>query len=169
MSLLVRNVRAIKKCLVTYSILSVYLVAMTMKKKKLSFLFIVLLFCTSMLFAWDGFNYVVANEHDSGIRVSWQAKDEHAVKYYEIYRSRDGSSILSKRASVTALGLGAAYIFQDDNLFSKSAESGAYSFNYFVRAVMKDGSYKNSDKILVSISNLGVSQQTWGSIKAMFR
>ena len=123
----------------------------------------------SILFAWDGFNYVVANEFNSGIRVDWQAKDEQNVHYYEIYRSRSDSNILDKRASVSALGEGASYTFQDENIFSKSTETGNYSFDYFVRAVMKDGTFKNSDKVAVSLTTLGVTQQTWGSIKAMFR
>ena len=123
----------------------------------------------SILFAWDGFNYVVANEFNSGIRVDWQAKDEQNVHYYEIYRSRSDSNILDKRASVSALGEGASYTFQDENIFSKSSETGNYSFDYFVRAVMKDGTFKNSDKVAVSLTTLGVTQQTWGSIKAMFR
>jgi len=123
----------------------------------------------SLLYAWDGFTYVAVNEFNSGIRVDWQAKDEHNVHYYEIYRSRSDSHVMDKRASVTALGEGASYTFQDDNIFSKSAESGSYSFDYFVRAVMKDGTFKNSDKVEVSLTSLGVTQQTWGSIKAMFR
>ena len=84
----------------------------------------ILLLTSSMLFAWDGFNYVAANEHDSGIRVDWQAKDEHSVSYYEIYRSRSDSDILNKRASVTAVGAGASYTFQDNNILSKSKETG---------------------------------------------
>ncbi len=141
-----------------------------MKTKKLHLLIaIILLMGSSLLFAWDGFNYVVANEYNSGIRVDWQAKDEQNVHYYEIYRSRSNSNILDKRASVTALGGGASYTFQDDNIFSKSTEAGNYQFDYFVRAVLKDGSFVNSDKVLVSLTTLGVSQQTWGSIKAMFR
>ena len=141
---------------------------MNMKKLHLITLTILLL-GSSMLFAWDGFNYVAANEHDSGIRVDWQAKDEHSVSYYEIYRSRSDSDILDKRASITAVGAGASYTFQDDNIFSKSTETGNYKFDYYVRAIMKDGSYKNSDVVQVSLTSLGVTQQTWGSIKAMFR
>lgn len=141
-----------------------------MKLKKLHLVtIIILLLAGSLLCAWDGFNYVVANEYDSGIRVDWQAKDEHKVHYYEIYRSRSDSNILDKRASVTALGEGASYTFQDDNIFSKASETGNYSFDYFVRAVMKDGTFTNSDKVKVSLTSLGVTQQTWGSIKAMFR
>ena len=141
-----------------------------MKLKKTHYLLItVLVMFGSLLFAWDGFNYVVANEFNSGIRVDWQAKDEQNVHYYEIYRSRSDSNILDKRASVSALGEGASYTFQDENIFSKSSETGNYSFDYFVRAVMKDGTFKNSDKVAVSLTSLGVTQQTWGSIKAMFR
>jgi hypothetical protein len=141
---------------------------MHFKMKKLVLLFAILLLTCSMLMAWDGFTYVVANEHGTVVRVSWQAKDEHTVDYYEVYRSRVGSSNLEIRASVTALGMGASYVFQD-NMFSKASEYSDYSFNYSVKAVFKDYSYKFSEKVLVSISNLSVSQQTWGSIKAMFR
>ncbi|MEA2077909.1 MAG: hypothetical protein U9O95_07825 [Candidatus Marinimicrobia bacterium] len=130
---------------------------------------IILVLGSSLLFAWDGFNYVIANEFNSGIRVDWQAKDEQGIHYYEIYRSRSDSNILDKRAYVTALGGGASYTFQDENIFSKSTETGNYQFDYFVRAVMRDGTFKNSDKVMVSLTSLGVTQQTWGSIKAMFK
>mgnify|MGYP000569034608 CR=1 FL=1 len=142
---------------------------MYIRTQKVAILFILLFVMTSMLSAWEGFSYVIAEAHDSGVRVSWQSKDEGEVKYYEIYRSRAESTILEKRASVTALGMGASYVFQDDNMFSKSSESSGYSFDYYVRAVMKDGSYSNSAKKFVALAHLGVSQQTWGSIKAMFR
>ena len=141
-----------------------------MKMKKLHLIALILLVLTSgMLFAWDGFNYVVANDHDSGIRVDWQAKDEHSVHHYEIYRSRSDSNILTKRAEISALGSGASYTFFDDNILSKSSETGNFTFDYSIRAVMIDGTFKNSDKVQVSLTSLGVSQQTWGSIKAMFR
>ena len=143
---------------------------MNIKMKKIYLIAIILLLLSaSMLFAWDGFNYIIANEYKSGIRVSWQAKNESSVQYYEIYLMCSDRDFLDKRASVIALGLGASYTFQDDNILSKSSESGDFSFEYFVRAVMKDGSYKNSDKMQVNFTHLGVSQQTWGSIKAMFR
>jgi hypothetical protein len=145
-----------------------------MKMKKLHLIALtVLLLVSSMLFAWDGFNYVAVSEYhsnnNSGIRVDWQAKDEHSVHHYEIYRSRSESKILTKRAEISALGRGASYTFWDDDILSKSSETGNFTFDYSIRAVMTDGTSKNSDKVQVSLTSLGVTQQTWGSIKAMFR
>ncbi len=141
---------------------------MNMKKRYL-LLAILFTLLTGLLFAWDGFNYVIATEHNAGIRIDWQVKDESNVSYYEIYRSRSDSQILTKLKSVTALGAGASYSYLDDDMFSKSSVSGDYNFDYFIRAVMVNGEYKNSDKVQASLTSLGVSQQTWGSIKAMFR
>jgi hypothetical protein len=138
-------------------------------KKSHLFTILILMLAGSVLFAWDGFINVKAEEFNTGILVTWQAKDEQNVHYYEIYRSRTNSEVVDKRASVSALGSGATYTYQDENIFSKTTETGDYSFYYFVRAVMKDGSFENSEKVMVRLSTLGVSQQTWGSIKAMFR
>jgi hypothetical protein len=129
----------------------------------------VLLLFAGMLFAWDGFIKVSAEEKNNGIEVSWRAKSDHNVKYYEVYRIRANGTVADKRYSIQKIVDEAFYYFNDDNIFSKSSESGAYDFEYYVRAVMNDGTFVNSDKIQVSLTSLGVTQQTWGSIKAMFR
>ena len=139
-------------------------------RKISSIIAVILLFTTGLLFAWDGFTYVRATENNSGILVEWQVKNEKEIGYYEIYRSRSDSQFLKKVASVTAIGNAPYYSFKDDQLFSKSAASGDYTFDYFIRAVMSDsGEYFDSDKVQASLTTLGVTRQTWGSIKAMFR
>ena len=141
-----------------------------MKMRKLHFIALILLVLTSgMLFAWDGFNYVAASELESGIRLDWQAKNEYHVYSYVVWRSRSESNILHKCYEVISKGDGATYSYVDVEYLQKSAETGNFKFNYYVRAVMTDGSYKNSDVVQVSLTSLGVTQQTWGSIKAMFR
>lgn len=141
---------------------------MHLTTKKSSLLFAILLLTCSMLMAWDGFTDVIVNEHKKGVELSWQAKDEQDVDFYQVYRSRFGSNNFYQCYEVSAKGDGGVYYFLDIVFLPKSAETGGFKFIYFVRAVMKDESCKNSDKVQVS-SNLGVSQQTWGSIKAMFR
>ncbi|MDZ7822429.1 MAG: hypothetical protein U5N26_11860 [Candidatus Marinimicrobia bacterium] len=55
----------------------------------------VLLLAAGSLAAWDGFTHVSAIAQGVGIRIEWQAKDEHDVKYYEIYRSRSEDDVFS--------------------------------------------------------------------------
>lgn len=141
-----------------------------MKAKKTHLqVIVILLLGVSMLFAWDGFHYVETAESESGVLVQWQAKDERYLSYYEVYRSRSDSDVLTRLGYVTPLGDGASYIFTDNDIFSKSSVSGDFKLNYKVRAVLKNGRYEDSPVVQASLTSLGVRRQTWGSIKAMFR
>ena len=159
--------------LVIFKIIPLYFLIERMKMRKLHItgFFFLLIMAAGLLFAWDGYSYVFAAEHDSGIRVEWQAKDEHNVSYYEIYRSRSEDDVLSGTPVVrkNALGSGASYTYIDRSIFGKATVSGDFRFYYVVRAVLNNGDHKDSDKVQASLSTLGVRQQTWGSIKAMFR
>ncbi|MDZ7796605.1 MAG: hypothetical protein U5N56_05995 [Candidatus Marinimicrobia bacterium] len=143
---------------------------MKIRKLHVTVLFILILFAGS-LFAWDGFTYVFAAEHDAGIRIEWQVKNERDVSYYEVWRSRSEDDVLSGTRILRqgALGDGASYTHLDNNIFGKTSTSGDFTFYYVVRAVLNNGTYKDSDNVRASLSTLGVRQQTWGSIKAMFR
>jgi hypothetical protein len=122
-----------------------------------------------LLFAWDGFNYIAAAESDNGILIEWQAKNEEDISYYEIYRSRSDSDILTRIGYVTPLGKSASYSFLDNDIFSKPGVSVDFRFNYKVRAVLTNGRFDDSRIVQASLTSLGVRRQTWGSIKAMFR
>lgn len=138
--------------------------------KKTLFIISLLTFLLSpALFAWDGFNYIIAAESDNGILIEWQAKNEEEISYYEIYRSRSDSEILTRIGYVTPLGKNASYSFLDNDIFSKPGVSGDFRFNYKVRAVLSNGRFDDSRVVQAALSSLGVRRQTWGSIKAMFR
>lgn len=139
-----------------------------MEMKTLSKILVILLM-TATLFAWDGFHYVETAESESGVLVQWQARDERDLSYYEVYRSRSDSDVLTRLGYVTPLGDGAGYIFTDNDIFSKPGVSGDFKLNYKVRAVLKNGRYEDSQVVQASLTSLGVRRQTWGSIKAMFR
>jgi len=137
-------------------------------KKRHHSVFILLTFCTVFLFAWDGFYFVNAVEHNDGIIISWQAKNEDNVAYYIVYRARSGSQIYENIYTVNVINPGGVY-HHVDRVFTKSTASGDYSFDYYVRAVLRDGTYQKSPTVQATLGSLGVRQQTWGSIKAMFR
>jgi hypothetical protein len=128
----------------------------------------ILLMASTILFAWDGFYFVNAVEHNDGIIISWQAKNEQDVAYYNVFRGRSGSLIFEDIYTVNVINPGGVY-HHVDRVFSKPGVSGDYKFDYYVRAVMKDGTYRTSLTVQASLTSLGVRQQTWGSIKAMFR
>jgi len=138
--------------------------------KKTLFIICILSFLLSpALFAWAGFNYIVAAENDNGILIEWQAKTEEDISHYEIYRSRSDSDIPTRIRYVTPLGKNASYSFLDNDILSKAGVSGDFRFNYKVRAVLSNGRFDDSRVVQASLSSLGVRRQTWGSIKAMFR
>ncbi|MBW6457703.1 MAG: hypothetical protein K0B52_00925 [FCB group bacterium] len=140
-----------------------------MRKTKLHLIALSILLLTSaMLFAWDGFYFITAVEHNEGIIISWQAKNEDNVAYYIVYRARSGSQVYDNIYTVNVINPGGVY-HHVDRVFTKSTVSGDYRFDYYVRAVMRDGTYQKSPTVQATLGSLGVRQQTWGSIKAMFR
>jgi hypothetical protein len=139
-----------------------------MEMKTLSKILVILLM-TATLFAWDGFNYVKTSESESGILLQWQARSEKDLSYYIVYRSRSDSDVFTRLGYVTPQGNGASYIYNDNDIFSKSAASADFKFNYKVRAVLKNGRFDDSPMVEASLASLSVRRQTWGSIKAMFR
>ena len=136
-------------------------------KLKITVLILTVLMAASAM-AWHGYTYFAGTSMDTRVILAWQAVDESNVVSYEIYRTRVDSRSMAFVDAVVPKGDGAKYSYVDDAVFSKSA-SGDYAFSYRLKVKLNDENSYYSDPITVTIQRLGVSQQTWGSIKAMFR
>lgn len=134
---------------------------------KITVLVLTVLMAASAM-AWDGFTYFSGTGVDSRIILAWQANDESQVVSYEIYRSRVDSRNMTFVDAIAPQGEGAKYSYVDNTVFAKSTSSD-YEFSYRIKVKLNDGNSFYSNSTTVKLGMLGVSQQTWGSIKAMFR
>ena len=97
-------------------------------------------------------------------RIEWSTGEEEAFDAFIVERSADGVSFLAV-ARVEAEGSFSEYVFTDSSPLDVDTER---SFFYRLRLNNEDGSYRYSEVVEVSL-NFSAVQQTWGSIKAMFR
>lgn len=111
--------------------------------------------------AFDTFNVIAT---DDRAEISWKTTQESNLKVFAIERSADGSDYY-EIATFTPQGAGYNYRFTDTDLFKQSIKS----FYYRIKVVdINDQvvAYSETRQIRLSLSGI---QQTWGSLKAMFK
>jgi hypothetical protein len=102
------------------------------------------------------------------IKISWKSESESGVDHYELHRSNSNSGTFNCiRDNISRLGDYQTYNIDDNcDLFKTEGTL----FQYKVRVVMSDGSFKDSNIISTYYSSTSsTAKRTWGSIKAMFR
>lgn len=97
-------------------------------------------------------------------RLEWSTGDEVSLDAFVVERSGDGSDFVPV-VEVQATGSYSEYSFTDVSPLDVDMER---EFYYRLKLVSNDGSYRYSEVREVSLIFTAV-QQTWGSIKAMFR
>jgi len=95
--------------------------------------------------------------------LEWTSGSEAGLSIYQIERSLDGLEFISV-AQVSPMGNLSSYIYEDYPLYKESTRI----FYYRVRVIMTNGSSSLSSVKIVTLSFSGI-QQTWGSIKALFK
>ncbi|MCB9358033.1 MAG: hypothetical protein H6506_04285 [Calditrichaeota bacterium] len=97
-------------------------------------------------------------------RLEWQTGQEINFQTFVIERSPDGQTFLPV-GQVAARGSYSEYFFTDESPLDVDRE---LTFFYRIKLLNRDGTYSYSQILEVSL-NISAVQQTWGSIKAMFR
>ncbi len=97
-------------------------------------------------------------------RLEWQTGQEINFQSFVIERSPNGQSFLPVGV-VQARGSFSEYSFTDESPLDVDRER---TFFYRIKLVNRDGTFTYSETLEVSL-NFSAVQQTWGSIKAMFR
>lgn len=106
--------------------------------------------------------FSASNQGDS-VTLEWSSGSEAGLSVYQIERSLDGLDF-STIAEVSPQGDNSTYIYEDHDLFKGSTRT----YYYRIRAAMSNGTSSLSSVQSVTLSFSGI-QQTWGSIKALFR
>ena len=108
-------------------------------------------------------NFSAHAENDDYAVLEWNSGSENGLTVFRVERSLDGLSFISL-ADVSPQGNNSSYRYEDHDLF----KNGTRTYYYRVRAVMANGTSTLSPVQFVTLSFSGI-QQTWGSIKALFR
>ncbi len=107
-------------------------------------------------------NFTAHAENNDYAVLEWTSANESGLSTFRIERSLDGLAF-SAIADVTPQGNNSAYRYEDHDIYKSSR-----TYYYRIRTVMTDGSSSLSAVQSVTLDFSGI-QQTWGSIKALFR
>ena len=95
--------------------------------------------------------------------LEWSSGIETGLDQYQVERSFDGIEFFPI-ADVPGTGSNSTYVYEDHDIYKSSTRT----YYYRIRAIMNDGSFNFSSVQSVTLYISGI-QQTWGSIKALFR
>jgi hypothetical protein len=95
--------------------------------------------------------------------LEWSSGIETGLDQYQVERSFDGLEFFPI-ADIPGTGSNSTYIYEDHDIYKSSTRT----YYYRIRAVMEDGTFSFSSVQSVTLNISGI-QQTWGSIKALFR
>ncbi|MCX6640072.1 MAG: hypothetical protein NTW14_06265 [bacterium] len=95
--------------------------------------------------------------------LEWTSESESGLSVYRVERSLDALQFISV-AEVEPTGDHSSYVYEDHDLVKSSTRT----YYYRINALMKDGTNSFSSVKSVTLAFSGI-QQTWGSIKALFR
>jgi hypothetical protein len=111
--------------------------------KKLLLSIIITLTLVSSIFALDGLEYFSGRSENDYILLEWKINSQENIESFDILKNS----------------------YKDETPLYKTS---GLSFEYQLKIVFADQSIEYSDWIEVNMNISGVNQ-TWGSIKAMFR
>ena len=116
--------------------------------------------------AWAGVEVLSLSVYPLGdhARVEWRTGQEIDFQKFVVERSPDGTNFFPV-GQISARGSFSEYSFTDESPLDD--ERGG-SFFYRLKTLNNDGTFGYTEIIEVSL-NFSAVQQTWGSIKAMFR
>lgn len=104
-----------------------------------------------------------ANEQGGQVVIEWTTANEGGCSLFVLERSLDGATFYERATFDPQQGSTNEYRYTDTDFFKNTSRT----YHYRVRAEMPGGSvYSGTESVSVSISGI---QQTWGSLKAIFR
>ncbi|TKJ39776.1 hypothetical protein CEE37_10895 [candidate division LCP-89 bacterium B3_LCP] len=125
-------------------------------------------FTISLLVATAALSSGIITSFDAAVEgelviLEWTSGLEDGLDHYQVERSLDGLAFFSI-ADVAALGNNTTYFYEDHDIYKGSTRT----YYYRIKAAMLDGTANYSSVQSVTLTISGI-QQTWGSIKALFR
>jgi len=124
---------------------------------------VILLILASLAGAEVVFNTFQVEANGARAEITWSTSDESDITSFIIERSTDGIEFI-EIATFTPQGIYQEYRYIDIDLFKDSIKT----FHYRIKAVDRENQPHYSVVRTIQVSLSGI-QQTWGSLKAMFR
>ena len=137
-----------------------------MKKSVLIYIAVISSFLASVILFADvnyQWNEVFSDENSGNIVLSWQTMQENGLKEIGIMRKSVNGTFVEIDL-INAKGDYSTYEYIDENAF----KTNDAVYTYKLKFVNNDSSISySSEKSILHLTSVG--QQTWGSIKALFR
>ncbi len=118
------------------------------------------------LLLWAGadiLEFSAEPEGESAVLLSWRTGVEVSLTVFQVQRSTNGSTFYTV-GNVDPTGSYSEYQYLDTNLLKQSVKT----YYYRLKMIDTSGAVTYSEVRDVTLTFSGI-QQTWGSIKAMFR
>jgi len=131
--------------------------------KTLTTTLIILLLVTSAMALIAVITEFEAAAVDGQAVLDWKSGVETGVKSFEVQRSFNNERFYTI-ATIEPLGNDHSYRYIDRDLFKEQV----HTYYYRISVKMSDGLHQITETNRVVLTTSGI-QQTWGSIKAMFR
>ena len=103
-------------------------------------------------------------EDDGRIIIQWTTDMENGVAGFEIQRSMDQGRTFHEVGFLHAQGRGSGYTFIDDSIIAK-VSGREYTYRLKIRDINGDSQFTDT----INIETVLSVQQTWGSLKALFK
>jgi len=108
-------------------------------------------------------SFTATPENADQVNLEWTTGNESGVSEFKVERSLDGLTYLPLE-DIGPQGNSSTYLYEDRDIYKSSTRT----YYYRIRAVMSNGTSSLSTVQSVVMYFSGI-QQTWGSIKALFR
>jgi len=132
-------------------------------KKILLTIFIVVSIVTN-IFAFDGLEYFSGKSGNGYILLEWKIDSANEIESFYIMKKRIADTDYKSIHRINSVGNSTEYYYKDESLYKTSD----LNFEYKLKIVFIDQSIEYSEPIEINM-NISSVNQTWGSIKAMFR
>jgi hypothetical protein len=128
-------------------------------------LFLSLILCTAVPGLAQSLinNFTAQAQGESYVLVKWNSGAETGLTNFQVERSLDGISY-SNLAILSPQGSNSSYSFEDHNIYQGSNRT--YYYRLKAQMANSDPIYSSVQSVVMFFSGI---QQTWGSIKALFR
>ncbi len=103
-------------------------------------------------------------EDDGRIIIQWTTAMENGVTGFEIQRSTDQGRAYHQVGFLHAQGRGSGYTFIDDSIIAK-VSGREYTYRLKIRDANGESQFTDS----INVETVLSVQQTWGSLKALFK
>lgn len=132
--------------------------------KKILLSIIITFTLATITFAYDGLEFFNGRSENNDIILEWKINSEENIESFDILKKRSNDIDYKNIDKISSIGPG-LYSYKDESPLYKAS---GLSFEYKLKIIFIDQSVVYSDPIEVNMNISGVNQ-TWGSIKAMFR